>query len=115
MITLLQYPGKSFFYGAQNYYAVDSVGMFIGTIWHHTSSKSSESYSISSHKGANYSDTTEILLLHGWRFCSTSKLTLLQNPTNATKINGLLEENNGGMGGVVSKSKILMSKSKIQG
>lgn len=35
--------------------------------------------------------------------------------TLATKINGLLEENNGGMGGDVSKSKILVCKSKIQG
>lgn len=46
---------------------------------------------------------------------SAAPANLLQNPTNATKINVLLEENNGGMGGVVSKSKILMSKSKIQG
>lgn len=35
--------------------------------------------------------------------------------TVATKINGLLEENNGRMEGVVSKSKILVNKSKIQG
>lgn len=35
--------------------------------------------------------------------------------TFATKNNGTLEENNGGMGGVVSQSQILVNKSQIWG
>lgn len=118
MTTLLQYPGKYFFYHIQNYYVVDSVGMFIATIWHHTFSKSLEGYSISSQSSGLWA--TVILLKY---YCyitedsaAPAKLSYHKTPlTLATKNNGALEENNGGVGSVVSKSKILVSKSKIQG
>lgn len=48
MTIPLQYPGKYFFYHTQNYYVVNSVGIFIVTVWHHTFPKSLEGYSISS-------------------------------------------------------------------
>lgn len=45
-----------------------------------------------------------------------AKLPYYKTPlTLATKNNGAPEERNGGMAGVVSKSKILVSKSKIRG
>lgn len=118
MTTLLQYAGKYFFYHTHSCFVGDSVGMFIATIWHHTFSKSLEIYSISSQSIGVW--TTVILLKY---YCyvtedsaAPAKLPYHKTPlTLATKNNRALWENNGGMEGVVSKYRILMSKSKIWG
>lgn len=118
MTTLLQYPGKYLFYHTQNCYLADSDGMFIATTWHHTFSKSPGGYSISSKCKGVW--TTVILLKYDCYMTGNSaapaKLSYHKTPlTLATKNNRALEENNRGTGGVVSKCKILVRKSKIQG